>query len=78
MNTKYGFSSRQTFDLDVLAITPNSQRQEFLDIAAEGSELHRQSLIQRLTEATEKFEGSHPALTSVVTRLIDGLGQMGI
>jgi hypothetical protein len=41
VSTKYGFSSRTTFDLDVLAITPNVQRQEFLQVAAEGSELHR-------------------------------------
>ena len=41
VNTKYGFSSRQTFDIDVLAITPNSQRQEFLQNAAKGSVLHR-------------------------------------
>jgi hypothetical protein len=30
-----------TFDIDVLAITPNSQRQEFLQNAAKGSVLHR-------------------------------------
>lgn len=41
VNMKYGFSSRQTFDIDVLAITPNSQRQEFLEHAAQGSVLHR-------------------------------------
>jgi Domain of unknown function (DUF4404) len=42
------------------------------------SELQRQSLAQRLSDAAEKFEGSHPALTDVITRLIDGLAQMGI
>jgi len=41
VNTKYGFSSRQTFDIDVLAITPNSQRKELLEHAAQGSVLHR-------------------------------------
>ena len=41
VNMKYGFSSRQTFDIDVLAITPSSQRQEFLEHAAQGSVLHR-------------------------------------
>jgi hypothetical protein len=41
VNMKYGFSSRQTFDIDVLAITPKSQRQEFLEHAAQGSVLHR-------------------------------------
>jgi Nucleotidyltransferase of unknown function (DUF6036) len=41
VNMKFGFSSRQTFDIDVLAITPNTQRQEFLQNAAKGSVLHR-------------------------------------
>ena len=41
VNMKYGFSSRQTFDIDVLAIRPNSQQQEFLQNAAKGSVLHR-------------------------------------
>lgn len=40
--------------------------------------LQSQSLIQRLSEVTAKFEGSHPELTSVVARLVDGLAQMGI
>jgi Domain of unknown function (DUF4404) len=44
----------------------------------EETPLESQSLAQRLSEATGKFEGSHPALTNVVARLIDGLAQMGI
>ncbi len=35
-----GFS-RETRDLDVLAITPNTQRETFLRKGAEGSELHK-------------------------------------
>ena len=41
VNTKYGFSSRQTFDIDVLTITPSAQLLEFLEHAAQGSVLHR-------------------------------------
>jgi hypothetical protein len=37
---KYGFQ-RETRDVDVLSITPNTQRQDFLHKGAEGSELHR-------------------------------------
>lgn len=37
---RYGFS-RETRDLDVLAITPNTQREAFLRKGAEGSELHK-------------------------------------
>mgnify|MGYP003350251150 CR=1 FL=1 len=29
-------------------------------------------------DAAHEFEGSHPTLTGLLTRLIDGLGQMGI
>jgi hypothetical protein len=38
----------------------------------------RQSLIERLRESVEQFESTHPSLTAVLGRLIDGLGQMGI
>jgi hypothetical protein len=37
---KYGFQ-RETRDLDVLSITPNTQRQDLLHKGAEGSELYR-------------------------------------
>lgn len=37
---KYGFQ-RETRDLDVLSITPNTQQQNLLHKGAEGSELHR-------------------------------------
>ncbi|MDB5385147.1 MAG: hypothetical protein JWM11_793 [Planctomycetaceae bacterium] len=36
------------------------------------------SLIANLTHSVEKFEISHPTLTSVLGRLIDILAQMGI
>jgi signal transduction histidine kinase len=44
----------------------------------EPGNLESQSLTDRLTDATREFEGSHPTLTGIITRLIDGLGQMGI
>jgi hypothetical protein len=37
---KYGFQ-RETRDVDVLSITPNTQRQDFLNKGAEGSDLNR-------------------------------------
>ena len=37
---RYGFA-RETRDLDVLSITPNTQREAFLQRGAEGSDLHR-------------------------------------
>ena len=40
--------------------------------------LEHPTLIQRLRDATERFEVSHPTLTGIVTRMIDGLAQMGI
>ncbi len=36
------------------------------------------SLIERLSSAAHQFESSHPTLTGILSRLIDGLGQMGI
>jgi hypothetical protein len=36
------------------------------------------SLTDRLNQAAREFEGSHPTLTGILSRLIDGLGQMGI
>jgi hypothetical protein len=37
---RYGFL-RETSDVDVLSITPNTQQQEFLNNGAEGAALHR-------------------------------------
>ncbi len=44
--------------------------------APEGLETH--SLIDRLKSSTEDFEATHPTISSVVGRLVDALGQMGI
>ena len=46
--------------------------------ANEQTDSQRQSLIERLRLAIEKFEGSHPTLTGTAMRLIDGLQEMGI
>lgn len=44
----------------------------------EAHDLEHQSLIDRLNDATQDFEGKHPSFTQTVAGLIDGLGQMGI
>ncbi len=36
------------------------------------------SLIQRLTEAAERFEASHPRLSAAVGRVVDALAALGI
>jgi methylaspartate ammonia-lyase len=43
-----------------------------------GVKVSQPTLMARLTESVEQFEVSHPTLTSVLGRLIDMLGQMGI
>ncbi len=40
--------------------------------------LEPQTFIDRLKETTEDFEVSHPTLASLVGRVVDALGQMGI
>ena len=42
------------------------------------SELPPDSVTDRLRVAASEFEGSHPTLTAILSRIIDGLGQMGI
>lgn len=44
----------------------------------EPGELQPQSLTERLGATAQEFEESHPTLTGIISRLIDGLGQMGI
>ena len=44
----------------------------------EPGELQPQSLTDRLGATAQEFEESHPTLTGIISRLIDGLGQMGI
>jgi hypothetical protein len=35
-------------------------------------------LVERLREAVDEFEESHPALTEAVGRVVDALAKMGI
>ncbi len=41
-------------------------------------ERQRETLRDQLQTAANEFEGSHPTLTGLLSRLVDGLGQMGI
>jgi hypothetical protein len=41
-------------------------------------EAHPESLGQRLREAVDEFEETHPALTEAVGRVVDALAKMGI
>jgi hypothetical protein len=36
------------------------------------------SLVERLRETVDRFEGTHPALTEAVSRVLDSLVKMGI
>lgn len=42
------------------------------------SSLHSESLLQRLRDAEEHFQVSHPNISGLVLRMIDGLAQLGI
>jgi chorismate mutase len=73
--------------LRALETVDEASRQSLLNAAQEirlalndesVSSVRSQSMIQNLTHSVEKFEVSHPTLTSVLGRLIDMLGQMGI
>jgi hypothetical protein len=46
--------------------------------AAAPGERAPQSLLDRLQSAAQEFEESHPTVTGILSRLVDGLGQMGI
>ena len=36
------------------------------------------SLVERLRESIDQFEGEHPALTEAIGRVMDALAKMGI
>lgn len=44
----------------------------------ETAEFEPQSTTGRLSQVAQQFEGSHPTVSGIINRLIDGLGQMGI
>lgn len=52
--------------------------EELLERPAEGKPEEHASLLDRLREAARHFEGSHPALTTAMGRVIDTLANMGI
>jgi hypothetical protein len=41
-------------------------------------EAEPESLVERLRETVDRFEGTHPALTEAVGRVLDSLVKMGI
>jgi hypothetical protein len=71
--------SIETLDAETRAVL----EQAVLDILAA---LHKaapgerppQSVVDRLHAAAQEFEETHPTVTGILSRLIDGLGQMGI
>ncbi len=68
-----------TVDAETRSMLEDTVRQirVALDDSRRG-EGQRPSMIAGLKKSVEKFEGTHPALTGIVSRLIDGLAQMGI
>jgi len=42
------------------------------------TEMEPHTMVERLREATQGFENSHPTLFGIVSKIIDGLGQIGI
>lgn len=42
------------------------------------SQWEPQSIVDRLNDATEQFEVTHPTLTGIIQRMINALSQLGI
>ena len=42
------------------------------------AELEHHTLAERLRETAQEFGSSHPTLSGIIGRIIDGLGQLGI
>jgi hypothetical protein len=51
---------------------------EVLHPAAPPPEPGHESLINRVTEARQNFEVTHPRLAAIIGRIADGLSQLGI
>lgn len=61
-----------------LLLQLESEIQELLgQNAGNGNPVHP-STIQRMEEALDQFEASHPALTALLSRLLEGLSNAGI
>jgi len=48
------------------------------DVLERSGEPRGDSLVERLREGLDRFEGKHPALTEAVGRVMDALAKMGI
>lgn len=44
----------------------------------DASQIESESLIERLREAEQEFESSHPTLAGVIMRMVNSLAQLGI
>jgi len=74
-------------ELSAVETVDDESRQRLLEAVREirstlegnaASKLRPHSLIGRLQDGVQKFEGSHPTLTVTLSRLIDGLAEIGI
>jgi chromosome segregation ATPase len=73
-------------ELEGLDSLDDQTREELADAAAEIASTLRRGKRSEATKSVEdslqnrlvEFEASHPQLAGIVTRLIDGLGQLGI
>ena len=71
--------SLTTVDDEARQVLQNAMRQIRTALhEEEEAERQRQTLRDQLQTAANDFEGSHPTLTGLLSRLVDGLGQMGI
>jgi hypothetical protein len=52
--------------------------QDINELLERSGEPPPESTIARMREALDEFEGTHPALTEAVGRVVDALAQMGI
>ena len=48
------------------------------DALARAGDAQSDGLVDRLRETIDRFEGTHPALTEAVSRVLDSLVKMGI
>jgi predicted nucleic acid-binding Zn-ribbon protein len=55
-----------------------SEIREFLDRSEEEGGEIRPSIIRRLQESLNHFESSHPALTALISQVLDALSGTGI
>lgn len=52
--------------------------EELLASSRKGETIDHEPLLERLDDATHRFEVTHPDLTGVIGRIIDSLSAMGI